>query len=169
MASQVVKLLTYVFKNVFVFFLETIRLYPPVFLIIRKASEDYVIPGTDMKVDKGTQVLVSSYIFHKDPSFFPDPERFDPERFTRENIKSRPSMAFLGFGGGPRICIGSKFAELQSRFAIALLLKNFKLSLNSKTRIPLVFRKDYPGWSVPDGIWLNVERIASDLSITQQF
>lgn len=136
--------------------------------MIRKASDDYVIPGTDIRIDKGTQVLMSSYVFHKDPNFFPDPERFDPDRFTRENKASRNPMTFLAFGGGPRNCIGYKFAELQSRFGIALLLKNFKLSLNSKTKIPLEFRKDYPGWSVPDGIWLNIERVASDPSSSQQ-
>src|SRR5690349_18804336 len=109
-----------------------------------------------MKIDKGTSVLVLNYLFHRDPEIYPDPLRFDPERFTKENISARHPSAFLGYGDGPRCCIGIKFAQLQSRFAIALLLKNFKLSLNKKTQLPLKFQKDYPGWSVIDGIWLNV-------------
>lgn len=59
-----------------------------------------------------------------------------------------------------------RFAELQSRFAIALVLKNFKLSLDRKTKVPLEFRKDYPGWSVIDGIWLNVERVTSNSGVS---
>lgn len=91
-----------------VFILETVRINPPVYLLIRMAAEDYTIPGTKMKVDKGTQVLISNYLFHMDPNFFPDPERFDPERFTRLNMARRHPSSFLGFGDGPRVCIGWK-------------------------------------------------------------
>lgn len=80
---------------------------------MRKASEDYVIPDTNMKIDKGTQVIISNYVFHKDPQYFPDPENFDPERFTKENIAARHPMTFLPYGEGPRICIGKRWEFLR--------------------------------------------------------
>lgn len=75
---------------------------------MRKATEDYEIPNTKMKVDKGTTVFISNYSFHMDPQYFPEPENFDPGRFTKENIESRHPMTFLPFGNGPRICIGNR-------------------------------------------------------------
>lgn len=89
-------------------FAEALRLHPPVPLLIRKANEDYVIPDTKMKVDKGTNVIISNFSFHKDPEYFPDPEKFDPDRFSKENIESRHPFTFLPFGEGPRICIGNR-------------------------------------------------------------
>lgn len=89
-------------------FLESMRLNPPVFAMLRRANQNYVIPGTNMRVDKNTSVIVSNYVFHKDPQYFPDPEKFDPERFTKENIASRHPMTFFPYGDGPRNCIGYK-------------------------------------------------------------
>lgn len=82
------------------------RLHPPVFILLRKATEDYIIPDTNMKIDKGTQVLISNYGIQMDPQFFPNPERFDPDRFSKENTAKRHPFAFLPFGEGPRLCIG---------------------------------------------------------------
>lgn len=84
------------------------RINPPVFFLMRKANEDYVVPNTKMKIDKGSQVLVASYSFQIDPEYFPNPAKFDPERFTKENIAARQPFTFLPFGEGPRICIGNR-------------------------------------------------------------
>lgn len=82
------------------------RINPPIFILLRKATEDYIIRDTNMKIDKGTQVIISNYGFHMDPQYFPEPERFDPERFSKRNIATRHPFAFLPYGEGPRICIG---------------------------------------------------------------
>lgn len=88
------------------------RLHPPIPMLIRKANEDYEIPNTKMKIDKGTQVIICNYAIHMDPRYFPDPEKFDPERFSRGNIESRHQFAYLPFGEGPRNCIGNRWAIL---------------------------------------------------------
>ena len=68
--------------------------------------KDTRLQGTDLVVEKGTQILVSVYGLHHDPKYFPHPERFDPERFNEEETKKRPNFSYLPFGEGPRICIG---------------------------------------------------------------
>lgn len=75
---------------------------------MRKASEDYTFPNTNMTIEKGTIVNVCEYLFHRDEQYFPNPDKFDPERFSKENIESRPPFVYLPFGEGPRICIGSR-------------------------------------------------------------
>lgn len=81
-------------------------MYPPAFFLMRKANEDYVIPNTKMKIDKGTQVLIPNYSFQMDPEYFPEPEKFNPDRFAKGN--SQVPFTFLPFGEGPRICIGNR-------------------------------------------------------------
>lgn len=90
---------------------ETLRLYPIVDPVQRNALVDYKVPGTDIVIEKGTTVFVSIYGIHHDARYYPDPEKFDPERFTTENCRDRNSCAYLPFGVGPRNCIG-KFYEV---------------------------------------------------------
>nr|CAD7423799.1 unnamed protein product [Timema monikensis] len=84
---------------------ETLRKHAPASGITRVCSKPYTIPGTNINLKKGDSVLVSIPGLHFDPKYYPDPERFDPERFTKENVKSRHPYTFLPFGEGPRICI----------------------------------------------------------------
>lgn len=85
---------------------ETLRLYPLVEPLQRVAMLDYKVPGTDVVIKKGRTVLVSPYGIHHDAKYYPDPEQFDPERFTAENSRGRHSCAYMPFGVGPRNCIG---------------------------------------------------------------
>jgi cytochrome P450 family 6 len=86
---------------------ETLRKYPAVPLLTRKCVRDYKIPGEDLVIEKGTTILISILGIHYDKEYYSDPEKFDPERFTEENKKSRHHYAHLPFGEGPRMCIGS--------------------------------------------------------------
>lgn len=76
---------------------ESLRKYPPIPSGIRKCLKDYKIPGTDLTIPKGTPIQLATYSLHHDPEYYPEPEKFDPERFTPENIKSRHHFTFLPF------------------------------------------------------------------------
>ena len=85
---------------------ETLRKHPPVPMLNRECSQPYKIPGTDTVLDKGTRVIIPVTPLHHDPNYYPEPERFDPERFSEEEKQKRHHYVYLPFGEGPRICIG---------------------------------------------------------------
>ncbi|KAH0813543.1 hypothetical protein GEV33_009247 [Tenebrio molitor] len=118
---------------------ETLRKYPPVPFLNRVCTKDYHVPGTDFIIEKGTKVMIQVLGIQRDPEHYPDPEKFDPERFSEENKKTRHPYTFLPFGEGPRICIGLRFGMMQTKVALTILLKNYKFSLGSKTALPLKF------------------------------
>ena len=85
---------------------ETLRKHPPVPMLNRECSRPYKVPGTDIVLEKGTRVLIPLAPLHHDPRYYPEPHRFDPERFSEEEKQKRHHYAYLPFGEGPRICIG---------------------------------------------------------------
>lgn len=87
-------------------FSEALRKYPPVPVLHRQCVKDYTIPGTKTVIEKNTVVFVPVVGLHKDPDYYPDPEKFDPDRFSEENRASRHPFVHLPFGEGPRNCIG---------------------------------------------------------------
>lgn len=93
--------------NVEHLFLETLRKYPPQTMITRMCSEDYPVEGTSFVLKKGTGVMISILGLHRDPEYFPNPEIFDPNRFSDESRMYIPSYVYMPFGEGPKICIGS--------------------------------------------------------------
>jgi cytochrome P450 len=104
-------------------FQEALRLYPPVYMFGRDATEDVTIGGHD--IPTGTNTLVSPWALHRLPQLWPDPERFDPSRFTAENEAKRHRFAYLPFGAGPRICIGNHFAYMEAQLALAVMLRRY--------------------------------------------
>ncbi|MFN7210204.1 MAG: cytochrome P450 [Aggregatilineales bacterium] len=106
---------------------EAMRLYPPAGGIPRMALTD--VPLGEYVVPKGSNVFISTYVMHRDPRYFPEPERFLPERFSREREADILRYAYLPFGGGPRICIGNTFAMLEARLLLATIAQRFRLSL----------------------------------------
>jgi cytochrome P450 len=86
------------------------RLYPPAYLIGREATVDCTIGG--YHVPRGTTMLLPQWVVQRDARFFDEPERFRPERWGEERIKTLPKFAYFPFGGGPRICIGNQFAMM---------------------------------------------------------
>ncbi|CAG2058751.1 unnamed protein product [Timema podura] len=118
---------------------KTLRKYPPVGNLTRFCTKAYQMPGTNVKIDKETRVVIPVYAIHHDPKYYPDPEKFDPERFSEENIKSRPNFTYLPFGEGPRICIGLRFGRMQVKVGLTALLSKYKFSVCEKTSIPLTF------------------------------
>jgi cytochrome P450 len=107
---------------------ESLRLYPPNWgTFPREAVDDVELGG--FVVPKGCQVLVSPYVLHHDPRSFPDPDRFDPERFLSERAESIPQFAYIPFGAGPRVCIGATFALMTMKLVLATVLQEYRLAL----------------------------------------
>jgi len=138
---------------------ETMRLYPPSSSLVRKCSSDYQIPNSHLVIPKGVMVMIPNGSIQRDPEFFPDPERFDPDRFSPEEISKRDSYTFLPFGEGPRNCIGMRFAYLQLKYGLAVVVENMKLTVNKKTKEPLVLEKTNPLPMVEGGIWIDFEKL----------
>lgn len=103
--------------------LEGMRLFPPAYLTERVATTDTEIDG--YAVPSNTLVIVSPWVTHRHPAFWPEPERFDPARFVGEY--DRPRYAYFPFGGGPRSCIGEHFAMLEASILLERLLRRFRV------------------------------------------
>ena len=103
---------------------ESMRLYPPAWGVGRFATEAVRIGEWDVPA-RGL-VLVSQAVTHRDPRFWPDPDRFDPLRFTAEAKAARPKMAYFPFGAGPRICIGEGFAWMEGVLLLATLAQRWR-------------------------------------------
>ncbi|XP_047996590.1 cytochrome P450 6B4-like [Leguminivora glycinivorella] len=112
---------------------ETLRMYPIAPDLRRKSSSTYKIPGTNITIEKNQLVKIPILGIHHDETIYPNPEVFDPERFSPENIATRHSCAFLPFGVGPRHCIGLRFAQVQSRVCLAKLLSQFRVEPSNNT------------------------------------
>jgi cytochrome P450 len=106
---------------------ETMRLYPPAWAIGRLALTDHEVGG--YQIPRGALVLVCQYVMHRDPRFFPDPERFDPARFAPEAKESRPQFSYFPFGGGVRRCIGEGFAWTEAVLLLAALARRWQMRL----------------------------------------
>lgn len=126
---------------------------------MRLAKTDYPVPGTNLVIEKGTSIVIPVHNIHHDPEIYPQPERFDPERFEPAAIKARHQFAYLPFGDGPRNCIGERFGKMQAKVGLISLLRRFKFSVSEHTEIPLKFNKRNFSLSTQDGIILKVERI----------
>lgn len=108
---------------------ESMRLYPPAWIMSRLAlADDPIGPYT---IPAGDTALVSPYLLHRDPVSWPDPDRFDPDRFTPGWDKERHSYAYLPFGGGPRLCIGNQFALLEMQILLGMLMRDFTVQAAS--------------------------------------
>ncbi|HZU27109.1 MAG TPA: cytochrome P450 [Bryobacteraceae bacterium] len=104
---------------------ESLRLYPPAWSVTRMAKDDCEIGG--VHVPSGSVCIACQWVTHRDERFFPDPERFDPERWLPEARESRPRFSYFPFGGGARVCIGERFAWMEMMLAIAAIAQRWRL------------------------------------------
>lgn len=114
-------------------FKESLRLYPPAFMLLRQALRDLDIHGYPVR--RKSLVLISPYTLHRRLDFFPDPDSFNPERFAPEREKQLPRSAFLPFGAGSRICIGMHFALMEGQLLLATLAQRVHFHLVPGQRI----------------------------------
>lgn len=140
-------------------FIETLRMYPPVPTLTRICVQDYKMKNTDVVIEKDTSILISTLGLQRDPEYFPNPDKFDPERFSEENKKNRHPFVHLPFGDGPRNCIGNiviikhtvynnnisdnyfflglRFGVMQSKIGIASIIRRYNVTISPKTKMPL--------------------------------
>jgi cytochrome P450 len=128
---------------------ETMRLYPPAWGFGREALADCEIGG--YTIPAGTTVIVSPWVSHRNPHYFQDPTAFRPERWDNDFAATLPRFAYIPFGGGPRICIGNRFAMMEAVLILATVAQRFRLELQS----------DQPVVPMPsitlrpkDGVWV---------------
>ncbi|NWU27803.1 CP3A9 protein, partial [Dyaphorophyia castanea] len=114
---------------------ETLRMYPLGGRIERTCKKDVEING--VTIPKGVVVTIPPYVLHRDPEYWPNPDEFRPERFSKENKESIDQYTYLPFGAGPRNCIGMRFALLTLKVAITSLLQHFTFQTCKETQIPI--------------------------------
>jgi cytochrome P450 len=134
--------------------LETLRLVPSGWLFSRRALEDDEVLG--YRIPKDSSVNICPYALHRRLDFWPDPEVFEPERFSPEAEQNRSPYCFLGFGGGPRACIGGGFSLVESVLLLATTLQKYALELvpsQDVKPIPMLFLRPNKA------IWMNIQRI----------
>ncbi|KAH8403261.1 hypothetical protein KR222_009327, partial [Zaprionus bogoriensis] len=126
----------YIYIFFFFFSAETLRKYPALASLQRVASEDYKLPQADQDfqdehivLERGTKVFIPVRAIHYDPEIYPNPNEFQPERFDAAACLQRHPTAFLGFGDGPRNCIGLRFGRMQVKVGLITLLNKFRFSL----------------------------------------
>ena len=110
---------------------ETLRLYPPIHIGNRKAGKTMDVQGYE--IEEGMRVMYSIYLAHRDKKYWPEPNRFLPERFDRQNKIKLPPFTYLPFGGGPRNCIGAAFSQVEAKVVLSHILREFELNLEQDT------------------------------------
>ena len=106
---------------------EGMRLYPPVWAMVRNPVEDCEIGG--YVVPAGVTVVMSQWIMHRDARYYDEPERFNPDRWLEERAKSAPRYSYFPFGGGPRVCIGASFASTETALVLATIAQKYQVRM----------------------------------------
>jgi len=129
---------------------ETMRLYPPAWATGRETTEPFELRGVAIPV--GAQLVASQWVVHRDARWFPNPEGFDPDRWSPERAKDVPRFAYFPFGGGPRICIGNHFAMMEATLLLAVIVQRFRVELlageSLELRPAVTLRQKGPGLRV---------------------
>ncbi|CAL8358176.1 unnamed protein product [Lota lota] len=136
-------------------FCEALRLYPPGFRYGRTVDEDCEISGQPLP--KGATVEFSIGFLHYDPEYWPEPQKFIPERFTAEAKANRHPFVYLPFGAGPRSCVGIRLAQLEVKMALVNVLRRFNLVACAETKVPLELKSDVT-LGPKNGIFLKITK-----------
>ncbi|XP_063381049.1 cytochrome P450 9e2-like [Cydia fagiglandana] len=142
---------------------ESLRLWPPAIATDRVCTKDYNLgrPNNtatqDFILKKGDGINVPIVAIHRDPKYFPNPMKFDPERFSEENKKEIQPFTYLPFGLGPRNCIGSRFALCEVKVMVYQLVQRYELTPCERTTIPCELAKDNFNLRIKGGHWLRLK------------
>ena len=119
---------------------EVLRMYPPVVVLDRVALSDYTLVDTGIVIEKDVVVEIPVSAIHRDPEYFPDPDRFDPDRFMPGNKESIKPYTYMPFGAGPRTCIGMRFALMEAKLVICRALLEFEFTMTPDTPKEISFQ-----------------------------
>lgn len=156
--------------------LEVLRKYPVIPFLERKCNNNYKIPETDVVIERGTPVFISVLGLHYDPQYFPNPEVFDPERFSKNNEDQIEKFVYLPFGDGPRNCIGmffkkiltpfynrfylgARFGIVSAKLGLAYIISNFIVDICEDTQDKIKFNPNGLVLSSIKGISLKLRKI----------
>lgn len=106
---------------------ESLRMFPPAWAIGRQAIQEDQVGG--YRIPAGSGIVISSYVVHRHPEFWENPDCFDPGRFEPQRVHERPHYAYIPFGGGPRLCIGNNFALQESTLVLSMVTQRYVLDL----------------------------------------
>ncbi|MDQ2869852.1 MAG: cytochrome P450 [Acidobacteriota bacterium] len=115
---------------------ESLRLYPPAYVIGREALKDCVVGG--YRIPARATVYFSPWVLHRDARWFPDPESFRPDRWSDGSTAKLPRYVYIPFGGGPRICIGERFAMMEAVLVLTTILRRFRLEMAGPDPVPFL-------------------------------
>ncbi|HET6703045.1 MAG TPA: cytochrome P450 [Gemmatimonadaceae bacterium] len=115
--------------------MEAMRLYPPAYALGREAVKDCTIAGYEVRA--GTSIFISPWVVHRDARWFDCPEEFLPERWAGNAAQRLPRFAYFPFGGGPRICIGNRFAMMEAVLLLACIVRRFRVVLEDERGVAL--------------------------------
>ncbi|XP_061513004.1 cytochrome P450 9b1-like [Anopheles gambiae] len=136
---------------------EALRRWTPLGLTNRKCTKNYTFTNTDgsqVTIERGQNISIPLKSFHLDEKFYPDPLRFDPERFADPNNINQD--AYVPFGAGLRNCIGSRLALMQAKCILFYMLSNFIIKPDTKLTIPIVIDETSAGLNAKHGFWMNL-------------
>lgn len=156
-------------------FEESLRKYPPFPFVTRTCVMDYKVPNSDVIIQKGRRVVVPILALHLDKEYWPDPQKFDPERFSDDNKPLIQQYSYIPFGEGPRYCIGTyfivyllftkkillgmRFGLTQTKVGLVALLRDYKFSVNPRTLDPLKMAVNSFILNAEGGIWLDSQKL----------
>ena len=139
---------------------ETLRKYPPAPVTDRLCVKNYTLPkstpeSSEYTAEPDTAIWIPIYALHHDPKYFPEPEKFDPERFSDENKDKINPYVYVPFGLGPRKCIGNRFALMETKILLVNILQKFVLERSEKTKHPIEFEKNL-SLNFKGGCWVKL-------------
>lgn len=142
---------------------ESMRITPPAGVHMKSCTEPITLEGPDgikCHLKPGDPVFISSTGIHKDPKYWPEPEVFNPERFSPENQAKRNKNVFFPFGEGPRMCLGMRFAITMIKLVTATILTNYEVVPSSKTKVPFEIEPGSVFSLVKGGLWAKFEKLS---------
>ncbi|PSN30022.1 Cytochrome P450 9e2 [Blattella germanica] len=137
---------------------ETLRIYPPASVVDRVCTQNYVLEANPpAEIFPGECIYIPIFGLHRDPRHFPEPEKFDPERFSDENRHNINPYTYLPFGVGPRSCIGNRFALLEAKSVLVYLLSKFRVQTVDKTPETIKIIQKGFNLSIEGGFWMGLQ------------
>ncbi|KAG5898055.1 hypothetical protein JTB14_001762 [Gonioctena quinquepunctata] len=142
---------------------ESLRMYPVLPFLDRRCNENYKLPGTDLVIEKGMPVFIPVTSIQNDEKYFPNPEKYDPERFATKN-QNAEGVVYMPFGKGPRNCVGARFGLISTQMALIHVLLNFEVERCPETQHPVEFDEKSLIVLPKNGLPMRLKKLSTDLS-----